>query len=140
MRAFRVRLPSGAAYWTVLDEDLAVVSAADAFSRSAGIAPSLDSATPYSGAPGMRLIPGAAALRPAARRHEPGPAHTLHVDTGRAGALPGYRGQVNSEARTSLPTPSGVSGLYMRVRAVVPPISRWSPWTSSPGRKASRSR
>lgn len=33
MRAFRVRLPSGAAYWTVLDEDLAVVPAADAFLR-----------------------------------------------------------------------------------------------------------
>ena len=33
MRAFLVRLPSGARYWTVLDEDLAVVDDADAFLR-----------------------------------------------------------------------------------------------------------
>lgn len=33
MRAFPVRLPSGAAYWTVLDDDLAVVAEADAFLR-----------------------------------------------------------------------------------------------------------
>lgn len=33
MRAFPVRLPSGARYWTVLDADLAVVPAADAFLR-----------------------------------------------------------------------------------------------------------
>src|ERR1039457_1645794 len=33
VRAFMVRLPSGAVYWTVLDEDLAVVAAADAFLR-----------------------------------------------------------------------------------------------------------
>jgi site-specific recombinase XerD len=33
MRAFPVRLPSGARYWTVLDEDLAVVSVADSFLR-----------------------------------------------------------------------------------------------------------
>src|SRR5438132_12104485 len=33
MRAFPVRLPSGAKYWTVLDEDLAVVSVADDFLR-----------------------------------------------------------------------------------------------------------
>jgi len=33
MRAFPVRLPSGARYWTVLDEDLAVVPAADGFLR-----------------------------------------------------------------------------------------------------------
>jgi len=33
MRAFMVRLPSGARYWTVLDEDLAVVPAADGFLR-----------------------------------------------------------------------------------------------------------
>ena len=33
MRAFPVRLPSGARYWTVLDTDLAVVPAADAFLR-----------------------------------------------------------------------------------------------------------
>jgi len=33
MRAFLVRLPSGARYWTVLDEDLAVVGEADAFLR-----------------------------------------------------------------------------------------------------------
>src|ERR1035437_3982517 len=33
VRAFMVRLPSGAGYWTVLDEDLAVVAAADAFLR-----------------------------------------------------------------------------------------------------------
>ena len=33
MRAFPVRLPSGARYWTVLDEDLAVVAEADAFLR-----------------------------------------------------------------------------------------------------------
>lgn len=33
MRAFLVRLPSGAGYWTVLDEDLGVVPAADAFLR-----------------------------------------------------------------------------------------------------------
>jgi integrase/recombinase XerD len=33
MRAFPVRLPSGARYWTVLDEDLAVVAVADAFLR-----------------------------------------------------------------------------------------------------------
>ena len=33
MRAFLVRLPSGAKYWTVLDEDLAVVPVADEFLR-----------------------------------------------------------------------------------------------------------
>ncbi len=33
MRAFPVRLPSGAGYWTVLDEELAVVAVADGFLR-----------------------------------------------------------------------------------------------------------
>ena len=33
MRAFCVRLPSGARYWTVLDEDLTVVPVADGFLR-----------------------------------------------------------------------------------------------------------
>jgi integrase/recombinase XerD len=33
VRAFPVRLPSGARYWTVLDGDLAVVPAADGFLR-----------------------------------------------------------------------------------------------------------
>jgi integrase len=33
MRAFWVRLPSGVGYWTVLDEDLAVVTVADGFLR-----------------------------------------------------------------------------------------------------------
>jgi integrase/recombinase XerD len=33
MRAFPVRLPSGAKYWTVLDDELAVVAVADAFLR-----------------------------------------------------------------------------------------------------------
>jgi integrase/recombinase XerD len=33
MRAFPVILPSGACYWTVLDEDLAVVAVADGFLR-----------------------------------------------------------------------------------------------------------
>ena len=33
MRAFLVKLPSGARYWTVLDEDLVVVAEADAFLR-----------------------------------------------------------------------------------------------------------
>jgi len=33
VRAFPVRLPSGARYWTVLDEDLAVVAVADGFLR-----------------------------------------------------------------------------------------------------------
>ena len=33
MRAFPVRLPSGARYWTVLDENLAVVAVADGFLR-----------------------------------------------------------------------------------------------------------
>ena len=33
MRAFMVRLPSGVGYWTVLDEELSVVSFADAFLR-----------------------------------------------------------------------------------------------------------
>ena len=33
MRAFPVRLPSGARYWTVLDENLAVVVEADVFLR-----------------------------------------------------------------------------------------------------------
>ncbi|MGH3197591.1 MAG: hypothetical protein ACRDNT_17025, partial [Streptosporangiaceae bacterium] len=33
MRAFRVRVPSGAGYWTVLDEDLVVVPVADGFLR-----------------------------------------------------------------------------------------------------------
>ena len=33
MRAFPVRLPSGERYWTVLDEDLAVVAVADSFLR-----------------------------------------------------------------------------------------------------------
>ena len=38
VRAFLVRLPSGARYWTVLDEDLAVVGEADAFLRMSGSA------------------------------------------------------------------------------------------------------
>jgi len=33
VRAFLVRLPSGARYWTALDEDLAVVAEAHAFLR-----------------------------------------------------------------------------------------------------------
>ena len=33
MRAFPVRMPSGARYWTVLDADLQVVPAADSFLR-----------------------------------------------------------------------------------------------------------
>ena len=33
MRAFPVRMPSGARYWTVLDEELAVVAVADSFLR-----------------------------------------------------------------------------------------------------------
>src|ERR1700693_4786935 len=33
VRAFMVRLPSGVRYWTVLDEDLAVVPVADSFLR-----------------------------------------------------------------------------------------------------------
>src|SRR5258708_20316987 len=33
MRAFPGRLPSGARYWTVLDEDLGVVGVADSFLR-----------------------------------------------------------------------------------------------------------
>jgi hypothetical protein len=33
MRAFPVRLPSGATYWTVLGEDLVVVAVADGFLR-----------------------------------------------------------------------------------------------------------
>lgn len=33
MRAFPVRLPSGVKYWTVIDDDLAVVGEVDAFSR-----------------------------------------------------------------------------------------------------------
>jgi len=33
MRAFPVSLPSGARYWTVLDEDLVVVAVADGFLR-----------------------------------------------------------------------------------------------------------
>ncbi len=33
MRAFRVKMPSGAGYWTVLDEELSVVPVADAFLR-----------------------------------------------------------------------------------------------------------
>ena len=33
MRAFPVRLPSGARYWTVLDDELAVVTVADGFLR-----------------------------------------------------------------------------------------------------------
>ncbi|MFF4161552.1 hypothetical protein [Streptomyces sp. NPDC001678] len=32
-RSFRVQLPSGAAYWTVLDGDLRVVDSADEFLR-----------------------------------------------------------------------------------------------------------
>src|ERR1017187_5395659 len=39
VRAFMVRLPSGAGYWTVLDEDLAVVAAADAFLRQGRVRP-----------------------------------------------------------------------------------------------------
>ena len=37
MRAFCVRLPSGARYWTVLDEDLAVVAVADGFLRAGAV-------------------------------------------------------------------------------------------------------
>src|SRR5215467_8806385 len=33
VRAFMVRLPSGVRYWTVLDEELAVVPVADSFLR-----------------------------------------------------------------------------------------------------------
>jgi integrase/recombinase XerD len=33
MRAFLVRLPSGVRYWTVLDDELAVVTVADEFLR-----------------------------------------------------------------------------------------------------------
>ena len=33
VRAFMVQLPSGVRYWTVLDEDLSVVAAADSFLR-----------------------------------------------------------------------------------------------------------
>jgi len=33
VRAFLVRLPSGAGYWTVIDEDLVVFGEADAFLR-----------------------------------------------------------------------------------------------------------
>lgn len=33
MRAFPVRLPSGVRYWTVINEDLAVVGEVDAFLR-----------------------------------------------------------------------------------------------------------
>src|SRR5207245_10444350 len=33
VRAFMVRLPSGVRYWTVLDEELAVVQVADSFLR-----------------------------------------------------------------------------------------------------------
>jgi integrase/recombinase XerD len=35
MRAFPVRLPSGARYWTVLDDDLAVAPVVDGFLRQA---------------------------------------------------------------------------------------------------------
>jgi integrase/recombinase XerD len=34
VRAFLVRLPSGARYWTVLDDELAVVGDADGYVRS----------------------------------------------------------------------------------------------------------
>ena len=37
MRAFPVRLPSGARYWTVLDEHLAVVPVADGSLRRWGL-------------------------------------------------------------------------------------------------------
>lgn len=33
MRAFLVRLPSGTRYWTVLDDELAIVNVADGFLR-----------------------------------------------------------------------------------------------------------
>jgi hypothetical protein len=33
MRAFKVKLPSGARYWTVVDDELAVVPEADAYLR-----------------------------------------------------------------------------------------------------------
>src|SRR5258708_37941477 len=39
MRAFPVRLPSGARYWTVLDEDLVVVPVADGFLRQGRCGP-----------------------------------------------------------------------------------------------------
>ena len=39
MRAFPVRLPSGCGYWTVLDEDLAVVAVADGFLRQVAFRP-----------------------------------------------------------------------------------------------------
>ena len=35
MRAFAVRMPSGVRYWTVVDEDMAVVAVADRFLREA---------------------------------------------------------------------------------------------------------
>ena len=41
MRAFPVRLPSGQRYWTVLDEDLAVVGEADAWASPRSVETSL---------------------------------------------------------------------------------------------------
>src|SRR5260370_1222654 len=64
MRAFPVRLPSGARYWTVLDEDLAVVPVADGFLRQGGGGPRGWAARGEDGQMGWRM-------RARHRRHEP---------------------------------------------------------------------
>ena len=58
MRAFMVRLPSGVRYWTVLDEELAVVPAADSFLRQVRFGrDGAESTTRAYGVPG-RAAPG----------------------------------------------------------------------------------
>ena len=56
MRAFPVRLPSGARYWTVLDDDLAVVGEADAFLRHVRFGRDQSESTTRAYAGGIALV------------------------------------------------------------------------------------
>jgi integrase/recombinase XerD len=58
MRAFRVRLPSGRAYWTVIDDDLAVVPAVDGFLQHLRLGRDLAESTTkaYAGALALYLV------------------------------------------------------------------------------------
>jgi hypothetical protein len=57
VRAFPVRLPSGVRYWTVLDEDLAVVAEADAFLRHVDLVVNSEPSRPNRCVPGPLFGP-----------------------------------------------------------------------------------
>jgi integrase/recombinase XerD len=56
MRTFPVCLPSGARYWTVLDDELAVVAEADAFLRHLRLGRDASESTTRSYAGGIALF------------------------------------------------------------------------------------